>query len=133
MTVYIDDACLPGRGRRFVGRWSHLTADTRDELHAFADQLADLRWSFHDGLAWWRYDVARQLYARAVELGAQKITVAQWAAIAETRAAVAMGAPASQVEEELRGVFRRAVDADDARVRVIREVAIMERRRAIWG
>lgn len=35
MTVYVDDVRIPWKGKR----WSHLTADTLDELHAFAEAI----------------------------------------------------------------------------------------------
>ena len=39
MTVYIDDMQRPATVGRITGVWSHLLADTDDELHAFADRL----------------------------------------------------------------------------------------------
>lgn len=39
MTVYVDDFRIPARVGRYNARWSHLFADTRSELHAFAAQI----------------------------------------------------------------------------------------------
>jgi hypothetical protein len=43
VAVYVDDmrraAAVPCGGRRIVSRWSHLYADTRDELEAFARRI----------------------------------------------------------------------------------------------
>lgn len=46
MTVYIDDMRRPARVGRLNAVWSHLMADTDDELHAFAARLG-LRRSWH--------------------------------------------------------------------------------------
>ncbi|HEY2637434.1 MAG TPA: DUF4031 domain-containing protein [Solirubrobacteraceae bacterium] len=69
MAVYVDDARIEWRGRR----WSHLQADSADELHAFAARLGLPRRAFqskphkpeHD-----HYDVPDELRARAIRLGA---------------------------------------------------------------
>jgi hypothetical protein len=69
MAVYVDDAHIPWRGRR----WSHLQADTPEELHAFAAQLGLRRVWFqskpgkpeHD-----HYDVPDEVRGRAIALGA---------------------------------------------------------------
>lgn len=43
MPVYVDDylfpATVPNGARSVSGKWSHLTADTTEELHAFAAKL----------------------------------------------------------------------------------------------
>jgi len=36
MAVYVDDARIPARVGPISARWSHLFADSQDELHAFA-------------------------------------------------------------------------------------------------
>lgn len=36
MTVYVDDFLIPARLGCLNARWSHLFADTEEELHAFA-------------------------------------------------------------------------------------------------
>lgn len=36
MAVYVDDNRLPARVGRVFARWSHMTASTEAELHAFA-------------------------------------------------------------------------------------------------
>jgi Protein of unknown function (DUF4031) len=69
MTVYVDDAHIEWRGRR----WSHLQADTPEELHAFAARLGLRRAWFqskpgrphHD-----HYDVPAEVRERAIALGA---------------------------------------------------------------
>jgi hypothetical protein len=81
MTVYVDDSAIPAdvtdaaTGRRYRNRWSHLTADTKDELHAFAKRLGLRRVWFQDkphGL--WHYDVTAPKRAQAIRLGAQPIS-----------------------------------------------------------
>lgn len=50
MTVYVDDAAIAATVGRVTSRWSHLIADDRDELHAFASRLGLLRAWFQDPL-----------------------------------------------------------------------------------
>lgn len=49
MSVYVDDMRRPARVGRISGRWSHLMADSHDELEAFARRL-DLRRAIAEGL-----------------------------------------------------------------------------------
>jgi hypothetical protein len=66
MTVYVDDAVIPWRGRR----WAHLMADTLDELHAFATTLGLPRSAFQNKTSGAHYDVPAESRARAIALGA---------------------------------------------------------------
>jgi hypothetical protein len=86
MTVYVHK--LPGQGRAFFGRtaspdpWYVLTADTDDELHAFAASLGLTRVMFRPGTPAGRrqgpvaghYDVTLGERDQAVALGARPIT-----------------------------------------------------------
>ena len=86
MTVYVHK--LGGQGRAFFGRtpspdpWFVLTADTDDELHAFAANLGLTTIMFrpgmpagpHQGPVAGHYDVTRGESDRAVALGARAIT-----------------------------------------------------------
>lgn len=82
MTVYVDDMRLPARVGRLDGRWSHLTADTAEELHAFAERLGLKR-------AWYQersrpgashYDVTDGKREEAIRLGAVPETMEEGAA-----------------------------------------------------
>lgn len=76
MTVYVDDARLSAPhllGGR--GKWSHLTADTKEELHAFAERLGLKRSWFQDHPRLWHYDVVDRNRKRAIALGAQSVSV----------------------------------------------------------
>ncbi len=92
MTVYVDD----WRQRATVGtvtaRWSHLTADTTDELHRFAADLGMRREWFqghtHDRLRD-HYDVTDPLREQAIARGAVAVTWRQ-AARARRRRRTAM-------------------------------------------
>ena len=74
MSVYVDEAIF----RRWGRRWCHLTADTPEELHAFAARLGldrsrfqrkpDRPWVDH-------YDIAEDKRSQAVALGAIEITL----------------------------------------------------------
>jgi hypothetical protein len=86
MTVYVHK--LEGQGRAFFGRtaspdpWFVLTADTDDELNAFAANLGLTRVMFRPGTPAGprqepvapHYDITLGERDRAVELGAQAIT-----------------------------------------------------------
>jgi hypothetical protein len=78
MTVYVDDMMMQAKvGRvRANARWSHLMADTPEELHEFAQRLGLRReWAQHeDDLPMLHYDVTMTKRKLAIELGAVEIT-----------------------------------------------------------
>lgn len=79
MTVYVDDARIPWRGRR----WSHLVADAPEELHRAAERLGLRREWAQDRGRTLHYDLPDQLREQAIELGlAEAIT---WRELAERR------------------------------------------------
>jgi Protein of unknown function (DUF4031) len=65
MAVYVDDARIPWRGRR----WSHLVADTADELHAAAAALGIPRRGAQDRGATLHYDLPDEWRERAIATG----------------------------------------------------------------
>jgi len=74
MAVYVDAPIWELGGRL----WCHLTADTAEELHAFAAMLGLRRSRFQSkpGRPWVdHYDIAEPKRARAVALGAVEITI----------------------------------------------------------
>jgi hypothetical protein len=70
MSVYVDDAVVHWRGRR----WAHLMADTLAELHAFAERLGIPRRAFQDKTSGAHYDVTAELREEALRLGAIAIS-----------------------------------------------------------
>lgn len=74
MTVYVDDMRVPARVGRINARWSHLMADTDEELHEFAARLG-LRRSWHQkpGTPISHYDVTDSKRDEALRLGAVPI------------------------------------------------------------
>ena len=77
MAVYLDDWRQPARLGPVEDRWSHLVADTDDELHAFAARLGMKREWFqhksnrpHQG----HYDVPERARPEAVANGAVEVT-----------------------------------------------------------
>ena len=67
MTILVDDAVWPFRGRRFA----HLVSDTSyEELHDFAGRLGLPGRAFHRD----HYDVTAELREAAIELGAPPVT-----------------------------------------------------------
>lgn len=88
MTVYVDNFRTPARVGSINARWSHLTADTREELHEFAARLGLKRAWFQDpavngkpprprpgsrAAANWHYDVTDSKRELALKLGAQHV------------------------------------------------------------
>jgi hypothetical protein len=80
MTVYVDEIkdwslIAKARGLRY-SHWCHLTADTEEELHAFAAKLGLRRSWFQkksDRDYRWHYDIVPSKRAQAVRLGAREI------------------------------------------------------------
>ena len=66
MAVYMDDAGVERRGRR----WNHLTADTPQELHAFAASIGLKRCWYHSGARHPHYDVTDVQRDQAIVSGA---------------------------------------------------------------
>lgn len=73
MSVYVDDMLMPATvGNCRPARWSHLQADTLDELHEFAQRLGLRREWFQPGSRpeAAHYDVTATKRAEAIKLGA---------------------------------------------------------------
>ncbi|MBV8349862.1 MAG: DUF4031 domain-containing protein [Mycolicibacterium sp.] len=100
MTVYVDDARIPARVGRWDSSWSHLFADTQDELHAFAARLGLRRSWFQDPTVSgkplaakpgsraaenWHYDVTAAKRRQAIALGAKPITMRQAVELLDAR------------------------------------------------
>jgi len=76
MTVYVDNAMIPATVGRLKARWCHLTADTAEELHVFAQRLG-LRSSWCQVSRREKtihYDVTGRVRARAIRMGAKPVT-----------------------------------------------------------
>lgn len=80
MAVYVDETrdwtlIARARGLRHT-HWCHLTADTEEELHAFAARLG-LRRSWYQKKSptdyRWHYDITPPKRAQAVRMGAQEV------------------------------------------------------------
>lgn len=86
MTVYVDDFRAPATVGRLKARWSHLTADNRDELHTFAGRIGLKRAWFQDkGDGRWHYDVTDTLRDKAIAAGAQSIGLREMGTFVSTR------------------------------------------------
>ncbi len=70
-----------------TSEWSHLFADTEDELHAFAGRLGLRRSYFQQGKPDWfpHYDVTRGMRFKALRLGAEPVSARDAAVIARER------------------------------------------------
>ena len=79
MPVYIDDARIPWRGRE----WSHLVADTAEELHRAAEALGLRREWVQDKGRTLHYDLPEDYRTLAIARGlAEPIT---WRELARRR------------------------------------------------
>ena len=90
MTVYVDNAFIPALIRGYRAKWSHLTADTVEELDAFIETLGLRRSWFQakckaatrsvcptrDGVCrHFHYDVVETRRDAAIRLGARAIDI----------------------------------------------------------
>ncbi|WBB94222.1 DUF4031 domain-containing protein [Verrucosispora sp. WMMC514] len=97
MAVYVDNAHIPARVGRVAGRWSHLTADTVEELHAFATSIGLRREWFQtcksrcgpvgQPCVHWHYDVTETKRTEALAADAQPIDLRRWSEIIRARRA----------------------------------------------
>lgn len=75
MAVYVDDYREKATVGQLTARWSHLLADTDEELLAFAKRLGlQPAWLQHEGTPKVHFDVTDQMRARAIRAGAREIT-----------------------------------------------------------
>lgn len=79
MAVYVDNfdvAAEVANGKRTVrGRWSHMTADTREELDAMADRIGLRRsWIQYPGTWKEHYDVTAPKKVAAIAAGAVEVS-----------------------------------------------------------
>lgn len=79
MTVYVDNAYITAavnyRGRKLKSKWCHLTADTTEELDAFAKKIGlKVQWRQHSGTWKEHYDLTEARRVKAVKAGAVEIS-----------------------------------------------------------
>jgi hypothetical protein len=87
VACYVDSVReYPTAGLRHT-RFCHLLADTREELHAMADELGVPRRYFQDHPWRWHHDLPEPLRARAVALGAREVTMHEVGALLKARRA----------------------------------------------
>ncbi len=96
MSVYVDNARIPARIGRITARWSHLTADTRPELYAFATGIGLRReWlqvcknrvgcTIAEDCVHRHFDVTDAKRAQAIAAGAVEMDLRQWQGIIQAR------------------------------------------------
>lgn len=99
MTVYVDNYNAPAavtnsfNGRVHRSRWSHMTADTPDELRAFAARIGMRREWFQTckracgkgPCVHWHYDLTAPRRAKAVAVGAVEIDIREMGALCSAR------------------------------------------------
>jgi hypothetical protein len=97
VTVYVDNFRAPATVGRIKARWSHLTADTPDELHTFAARLGHRREWFQGRCkarvcpmlggvcVHFHYDVVDRRRTEAIALGASAIDLRDMGAIIAVR------------------------------------------------
>jgi hypothetical protein len=90
MSVYVDDMRMEAQVGSINARWSHMMADTHDELVAMARKLR-LRdeWIQYPGEWKEHYDVTDAKRYQAIKLGAIAIETGgeQWSALVERKRA----------------------------------------------
>lgn len=66
--IYVDEAVwMKPNGRK---RYAHLTADSLQELHTFAEQIGVKRHFFHRGSKYPHYDITEEQRTAAIANGA---------------------------------------------------------------
>lgn len=99
MTIYVESMRMRARVGRLTANWSHLTADSTEELLAFAERLGlKTSWIQNRGHVWKEhFDVTDSKRELAIRLGAQPITMqeacALWASKREAARAATAAAP----------------------------------------
>jgi len=102
MAVYVDDARIPFRGRC----WSHLVAESAEELHAAAESLGLRREWVQDGGRTLHYDLPEEWRQRAID---ERIaTPIAWRELVRRRHTVARGRRRSRSEQTREAGARRA-------------------------
>lgn len=89
MAVYVDQVVDYGqavRERLGHSKWCHMTADTREELHAMAEAIGLRRSWFqdHDGVSW-HYDITPGRREMAIRQGARAVTSREMGALITAR------------------------------------------------
>lgn len=86
MAVYVDDMRVQATVGKFSSRWSHLTADTPDELRSFALKIG-LRtsWVQYPGTYKEHYDLTEGMRQRALRNGATAITIREAGALLKAK------------------------------------------------
>lgn len=97
MIVYVDNFRARATVGRIRGRWSHLTADTPEELHQFAEKIGHKRAWFQakckhgacptiNGIcAHFHYDVVDSRRTAAIAAGAKAIDLREMGALVSAR------------------------------------------------
>lgn len=82
MAIYVDPLFATQPSQKWPYRQAcHLTADTVEELHAFAKKLGLKRIWFqghHRNPLFWHYDLTENKRRQAILLGAVSLTTQQW-------------------------------------------------------
>lgn len=90
MSVYVDDMRMEATVGRLKRRWSHMMADSSEELLAMARKLRlDPDWIQYPGTWKEHFDVTDAKRYQAIKLGAISITTGgpEWVALVERQRA----------------------------------------------
>ncbi|WP_425952938.1 DUF4031 domain-containing protein [Ralstonia pseudosolanacearum] len=79
MAVYVDDAAIESKGKKRF----HMSADTLQELHQFAESIGIKRCWYHRGARHPHYDITTEQREDAIKAGAQPVQVRQLVAVAK--------------------------------------------------
>lgn len=95
--VYVDDANVSRYGRS----WFHLTADSLDELHLFADSIGVSSRAFHRGARHPHYDISACQRLNALRSGAKPVTAREIVRIAARLTVPIQVGPHSTSDDQL--------------------------------
>lgn len=90
MAIYVDEMRAAATIGGTRGFWSHLIADSSDELAMFASQLGlNSEWLQYPGTFREHYDVTDSVRRKAIQLGAVPVTMRDLGKILRKRVALA--------------------------------------------
>jgi len=98
VSVYVDDWRQLATVGDITSRWSHMTADSTEELHAFAERLGLPRRAFQQKRSnpvYDHYDLTEELREKAISIGVVAVSWREAARLRRKRLSLEVPLPGS--------------------------------------